>query len=55
VEYECGKGRGVNWGGAILPTDLDHVCGKSYVCSSISGTFEVVSQQKNFHSKGHVF
>jgi len=55
VECECGKGRGVNWGGAILATDLDHVCGKSYVCSSISETFELVCQRKLFHSKGHVF
>jgi hypothetical protein len=43
AERESGKGRGVNWGGAILAADLDHVCGKSYVCSSISETFELVS------------
>jgi len=55
VERECGKGRGVNWGGAILATDLDHVCGKSYVCSSISEAFEPVPQRKLFHSKGHIF
>lgn len=55
VECECGKGRGVNWGGAILATNLDHVCGKSDVCSSISETFELVCQRKLFHFKDHVF